>query len=75
MCEDLSRVKSSLSTKFGREKDAWGFRKTASIQINGRHMLNIWRLMRGEINLTSYTLESVAFHVLHIRLVFPVEWD
>lgn len=30
-------------------------------------MFNIWRIFRGEFNLTSYTFENLAFEVLHQR--------
>ena len=53
--------------RFGRENDRWGFTQASSIRVTGRHMINIWRAMRGELNLTQYTLENVAFHLLHRR--------
>ena len=36
--------------------------------IPGRIILNTWRLARSELALYSYTLENVAFHVLHTRI-------
>lgn len=38
------------------------------VKLIGRIFLNVWRLMRPEIALTSYTFESVMFHVVHRRL-------
>ncbi|KAJ3150701.1 DNA polymerase zeta [Geranomyces michiganensis] len=65
----LARVKPEVvNTKFGAEEDAWGSRKQSHLSATGRNFLNVWRLLRNEINLTSYTLESVAYHVLHIRI-------
>jgi DNA polymerase zeta len=53
--------------RFGRENDRWGFTQASAIRVTGRHMINIWRAMRGELNLTQYTLENVTFHLLHRR--------
>ncbi|KAK2461909.1 hypothetical protein APHAL10511_006372 [Amanita phalloides] len=50
------------------ENDQWGFRHTSTIKIAGRHVLNGWRIMRSERSLVSYTLENVAFHILHRRI-------
>lgn len=66
---ELSRVIPATTPKFGREEDAWGFRQTSSINIDGRHMLNVWRLVRSEVDLNVYTFENVAFHILHQRYV------
>lgn len=68
LCEELSRVKSQANGKFGREDDRWGFEHASSIQMTGRHMINIWRAMKGEMNLLQYTMENVVFHLLHRRI-------
>ncbi|RUS35011.1 putative DNA polymerase zeta catalytic subunit [Jimgerdemannia flammicorona] len=68
LCSELSRVIPSTMPKFGRDEDAWGFRQASSIHVDGRHMLNVWRLIRDEVNLNVYTFENVAFHVLHQRI-------
>lgn len=36
-------------------------------KIPGRILLDVWRLMRHEIALTSYTFENISYHVLHRR--------
>ncbi|XP_048520386.1 DNA polymerase zeta catalytic subunit-like [Dendroctonus ponderosae] len=36
--------------------------------IIGRIVLNVWRIMRHEIALQSYTFESVVYHLLHRRV-------
>lgn len=36
-------------------------------KIPGRILLDVWRLMRHEIALTSYTFENICYHVLHRR--------
>ena len=36
--------------------------------IGGRIVLNVWRLMKSEVVLTSFSVENVFFHVLHERI-------
>ncbi|KAG9187773.1 DNA polymerase zeta [Alternaria panax] len=68
LCDEISRMKSQSHGRFGKEADQWGFTHTSTIRITGRHMINIWRAMRGELNLLQYTMENVAFHLLHKRI-------
>ncbi|KKK13873.1 hypothetical protein P175DRAFT_0457016 [Aspergillus ochraceoroseus IBT 24754] len=68
ICDELARVKSQAHGRFGKEADRWGFNHTSSIRITGRHMINIWRSMRSELNLLQYTMENVVFHLLHRRI-------
>ncbi|KAI9808566.1 MAG: hypothetical protein M1825_003715 [Sarcosagium campestre] len=68
LCDEFSRMKSQSHGRFGKEDDRWGFNHTSTIRVTGRHMINIWRAMRSEINLLQYTMENVAFHVLHRRI-------
>lgn len=68
LCDEFSRMKSSSHGRFGREADRWGFNTTSTIRVTGRHMINVWRAMRGELNLLQYTLENVAWHLLHRRI-------
>ncbi|KAG2169661.1 hypothetical protein VTO58DRAFT_110925 [Aureobasidium pullulans] len=68
LCEELSRVRSQSHGRFGKDADKWGFEHTSTIRITGRHMINIWRAMRGELNLLQYTMENVVFHLLHKRI-------
>lgn len=48
-------------------KDQWGYKKTSVYKVCGRHILNVWRLMKSEMTLTSYTYENVVYHLLHDR--------
>ncbi|EAS35045.3 polymerase zeta subunit [Coccidioides immitis RS] len=68
LCDELSRVKTDSHGRFGKESDRWGFNHTSTIRVTGRHMINIWRAMRSELSLIQYTLENVAFHLLHKRI-------
>lgn len=40
------------------------------VKLCGRIFLDVWRLMRSEIALTSYTFENVMYHIIHRR--YPV---
>jgi DNA polymerase zeta len=66
--DEFSRMKSHSHGRFGKEADRWGFEKTSTIRVTGRHMINVWRAMRGELNLLQYTMENVVFHILHKRI-------
>ena len=68
LCDELSRVKSQAHGRFGKDADRWGFNHTSSIRVSGRHMINIWRAMRSELNLLQYSMENVVFHILHRRI-------
>ena len=68
LCDEISRMKSHSHGRFGKEDDRWGFRETSTIRVTGRHTINIWRAMRGELNLLQYTMENVVFHLLHRRI-------
>ncbi|KAL4892922.1 hypothetical protein BDV59DRAFT_202282 [Aspergillus ambiguus] len=68
LCEELARVKSQSHGRFGKDADRWGFTHTSSIRVTGRHMINIWRAMKSELNLLQYTMENVVFHLLHRRV-------
>ncbi|KAL0937921.1 DNA polymerase zeta catalytic subunit [Colletotrichum truncatum] len=68
LCDEFSRMKSNSHGRIGKENDRWGFNTTSTIRVTGRHMINIWRAMRGELNLLQYTMENVVWHVLHRRI-------
>ncbi|KAL6702690.1 DNA polymerase zeta [Coniothyrium glycines] len=68
LCDEISRMKSQSHGRFGKDADRWGFTHTSTIRVTGRHMINIWRAMRGELNLLQYTMENVVYHLLHKRI-------
>ena len=68
LCDEFSRMLSQSHGRFGKEADRWGFNTTSTIRVTGRHMINIWRAMRSELNLLQYTMENVVFHLLHKRI-------
>ena len=68
LCDEFSRMISNSHGRFGKEDDRWGFNHTSTIRVTGRHMINIWRAMRGELNLLQYTMENVVFQLCHRRI-------
>ena len=69
LVRELSRLDEESKSKYGKEQDSYGHTHTSSVHVTGRIVLNIWRLLRSELALTSYTLESCVYHVLHYRCV------
>lgn len=47
--------------------DSYSYRHTSLISITGRHVLNIWRVMKNEVTLLDYSFENVIASVLKIR--------
>lgn len=45
-------------------------RNEDELKITGRIVLDFWRLLRHEIALQSYTIESVTYHLLHQRIPY-----
>ncbi|KAK1171883.1 DNA polymerase zeta catalytic subunit-like [Acipenser oxyrinchus oxyrinchus] len=71
LCQQLSRVPGDWKdNRFSAERDEYGADTMTEINIVGRIVLNVWRMMKTEVTLTSYSFENVAFHVLHQR--FPL---
>ncbi|CAD6888345.1 unnamed protein product [Tilletia caries] len=64
---ELGRIKDET---IGGELNSAGydFAHSSSLRVTGRHVLNIWRLMRGEMALNTYTFENVVYHLLHKRV-------
>lgn len=42
-------------------------RHTTELNVIGRIILNIWRIIQHEVALTSYTFENAFYHILHQR--------
>jgi DNA polymerase zeta len=68
LCNEFSRMKSESFGKFGKSADAWGSKTTSNLHVTGRHIINVWRAMRGELNLLQYSMENVVWHLLHRRI-------
>lgn len=63
--DDISRLVSSGGPA---RKDAYSEHHTSTFKVTGRHVLNIWRIIRSEVTLTSYSFENCVFHILHQRV-------
>nr|XP_020660991.1 DNA polymerase zeta catalytic subunit [Pogona vitticeps] len=71
LCQMISRVpEDKKENRFASDQDEYGSDTMSEINIVGRIILNIWRIMRHEVALTNYTFENVGFHILHQR--FPL---
>jgi hypothetical protein len=42
----------------GRRADAWGEKRGAGLVLEGRIVLNLWRILRTEVKLNTYTFEA-----------------
>lgn len=62
--EEISRVNLNIKNKMN---DSWGYKKSSALNITGRYILNIWRLMRKELSVTQYSFENIAFLILKER--------
>lgn len=69
---EIGRVKSGNTGKNGGKGDTWGYTKTSMFRVTGRHILNVWRLMRGELALNHYSMENIAYELLRTRWVSVV---
>ncbi|KAJ9131444.1 hypothetical protein P3X46_035102 [Hevea brasiliensis] len=49
-------------------EDEWGRTHASGVHVGGRVVLNIWRLMRGEVKLNMYTVEAVGEAVLRRKI-------
>lgn len=52
----------------GGKSDNYAYTQSSALRFTGRHTLNLWRLMKGELTLNLYTLENVCYHLLHRRI-------
>ncbi|KAK3811816.1 MAG: hypothetical protein J3Q66DRAFT_286513, partial [Benniella sp.] len=72
MSKLLSRVrpqKAPILTKSAMEaRDSFNSRHNSGLKFIGRHLFNVWRLIRGEVALTNYSFCNVVFHVLQQRV-------
>jgi len=62
--ELMSRAPGRASSN---NSDQWSIRHTSTFRVAGRHVLNTWRIMRTELELSMYTLENTVFHLLRRR--------
>ncbi|KAL9544595.1 hypothetical protein MBANPS3_007546 [Mucor bainieri] len=65
LVDELSRV---MTTTDSIKRDQWGYQRASVYRVTGRHLLNVWRMMKSELTLTSYTFENIAYNLLHDRV-------
>uniref|UniRef100_A0A0A9YUF5 DNA polymerase n=1 Tax=Lygus hesperus TaxID=30085 RepID=A0A0A9YUF5_LYGHE len=65
MCSELSRL--VVNPSFKVDLDQLKMRDY-DIKISGRILLNVWRMMKHEVSLMSYSFENMAYHILHTRV-------
>ncbi|XBI89303.1 hypothetical protein VPH35_027143 [Triticum aestivum] len=46
----------------------WSHTHASGVHVGGRIVLNLWRLMRGEVKLNNYSLEAVADEILRRKV-------
>ncbi|KAF9115818.1 DNA polymerase zeta [Mortierella sp. AM989] len=72
MSKLLSRVKPQkaplLSKSAMEARDSYNSKHHSGLTFAGRHLFNVWRLIRGEVALTNYGFCNVVFHVLQQRV-------
>ncbi|KAH7911200.1 hypothetical protein BJ138DRAFT_951686 [Hygrophoropsis aurantiaca] len=61
-------VSRAPSIKHAGGSDQWNIRTTSTFKVTGRHVFNLWRIMRTELSLNTYTFENVVFHLLQRRV-------
>ncbi|KAI9502882.1 hypothetical protein BX070DRAFT_225753 [Coemansia spiralis] len=73
ICNALSRISNTgiyrqqQQTGPEHKNESCNHYKGIEIDIVGRHTLNVWKIMRSELNITSYTFENVVAKVLGER--------
>jgi DNA polymerase elongation subunit (family B) len=55
---------STKESKFNSDDQWWSL---VDVHLAGRIVLNLWRILRHEMALTSYSFSSVVYHLLHRR--------
>jgi len=69
LCQEISRAPfSGEGDGFASENsEGWEFRHSSGIQITGRIVFSVWRILRADLPVNIYTFENFVFHILHIR--------
>ena len=70
LCMELGRISTDSYTDDDIRRDEWGFTHGTGIKIPGRIILNLWRILRGEVKANIYTFENMVYHILHKRIPY-----
>ncbi|KAJ7597046.1 hypothetical protein C8J56DRAFT_919017 [Mycena floridula] len=65
---DVEDLISRASSPYKRSNERWEKKKNSIFRVTGRHVLNVWRVMRSELTLSMYTFENVVFQCLRQRV-------
>lgn len=57
-----------ITSSEGIQMNRWGYTHSTSYKLNGRHMINLWRVLKSDISSISYTLEHLSQKILHRTL-------
>uniref|UniRef100_A0A0E0H408 Uncharacterized protein n=1 Tax=Oryza nivara TaxID=4536 RepID=A0A0E0H408_ORYNI len=63
-CQEFPGASSADDVIDDASESNWSHTHASGIHVDGRIILNLWRLMRAEIKLNNYSLEAVADEVL-----------
>ncbi|OAD62176.1 DNA polymerase zeta catalytic subunit, partial [Eufriesea mexicana] len=66
--QQISRILNTVPTSKKQISDKNNFN---DVKIPGRIILDVWRIMRHEVALLSYTFENVMYNVMHERISCP----
>lgn len=66
--QDAPLVSDSVQLEETIIEDEWGRTHASGVHVDGRIILNVWRLMRAEVKLQMYTIEAVAEAVLRRKI-------
>ncbi|CAB4252707.1 DNA-directed DNA polymerase [Maudiozyma barnettii] len=67
LTDELSRVTFKWkNNKF--ETNSRLYTHSSGTTVTGRYVLNVWRIIRANVALTQYTIENLAFTLLHERI-------
>lgn len=66
--EDAATTKEASAKKVNVAAEYMRRTAGAGFDVTGRHVINLWRVVRQEVKLNSYTFENVAAEVLGCRI-------
>ncbi|KAI8058211.1 hypothetical protein BDF22DRAFT_664475, partial [Syncephalis plumigaleata] len=66
-CSMIGRVMAS-SNSVDRDMSRWKSTRSPELYVPGRHVINVWKIMRTELSVTDYSFENIVFEVLRIRI-------
>ena len=58
--------------RFGtKDTDRWGFNETSTLNFTGRHVISIWRVLKGDNKFLQNSFEHVVVNILRCRCADP----